>query len=324
MIQFPQLYRRLNRKMSSVQKRLFARQLRKDTGTHTIRNTDEPSVAIQKAQLHLSKPRTAKRKSSRIHPTKRSSSIQRSARYRQRRHSRVNTTRQLVNLIAMALVVAGCSWLMPKSGSSSGSSSGYNRLVSQDKPQITFYKSTYNSNNTPRAIMQMANTFRNDTFVKQSGNAYCLMYAVNNAIHPLGPATVAEFDAIQQQLAQNAGDVYYGPNLSDVEPEQGGNYNLDVMRMYFDQNNINHYTYVPQDKDQIHTTLRDKGILGFIMHTGTNTGGHYVALKHLSDSNDNWYIFADSLGIIMLIKTDDVAEFIESQNYTTIICVSTT
>lgn len=122
MIRFPQLYRRLNRKMSSVQKRLFARQLRKDTGNGTIRNTDEPSVAIQKAKLHLSKPRTAKRKPSSIQRTARSSSIQRSSRYRQRRHSRVNTTRQLVNLIAMALVVAGCSWLMPKSGSPSSSS----------------------------------------------------------------------------------------------------------------------------------------------------------------------------------------------------------
>lgn len=202
MIRFPQLYRRLNHKMSNVQKRLFARQLRKDTGNRTIHNNDEPSVAIHKAKLHLSKRRTAKRKPSSIHRTARSSSIQRSARYRQRRHSRVNTTRQLVNLIAMALVVAGCSWLMPKSGSSSGSNSGYNRVGSR---RLTWEEYLQN--------MQRQGTYAEDTqiqaysdmiqqpiwvIVKSREQGYIRLFDENYTI-PKIPIIIFNYDQIHFQ-----------------------------------------------------------------------------------------------------------------------------
>lgn len=327
MICFPKLYRKLDRKMSSVQKRLFARQLRKDTGNRTIHNNDEPSVAIQKAKSYVSKPRTAKRKTSNAHH---------SSRYRQRHHSSVDTTRQLVNLIAMALLVAGCSWLMPKSrsysGSKSGPKSGSKRLMPESsrsapsgscrlpglnrgKPKITLYD---DQTTIPENIMKMATEFRNYTFVKQSGNAQCLMYAINNVIFPFyKAATVEKFDYIQNELAQDAKDIM-GGECPDVEPQQGGYYSIDVLNKYFANNNIKYDRYEPKDYSQILTTLNDDGVFGFIMHSGSLTSGHYVALRKLTD---NWYIFADSLDTIMLIDKMSVPTFIMAQNYTSIIRV---
>ena len=133
MISFRSLYNKLNAKMTTDQKRIFARTMRHRTNDTSIKIGDEPSNVCRKAKKYLKAhpqhPRKRTRKSSPL--------VGETRTHRGKLSSGISVDDRIMGLIVMALVATGCLWLMPKGSTSS--KSGSSNSGSQPKYSSNYF-----------------------------------------------------------------------------------------------------------------------------------------------------------------------------------------
>ena len=180
MVSLNYLYNKLNAKMTKVQKRIFARTIRQRTNDTSIKIGDEPSTVCRKAKKYLKAHQQHHRKRTR----KSSPLVAQTHRRLRHVHEQSNgdsVDSGLMGIITMALIAAGCLWLMPK-GSSSGSSSSSSGSSSSGSSSGSSSSGSSSlslplSNRSTAFTQEQLNTLkRNNSFVPGKEHADLLEY----------------------------------------------------------------------------------------------------------------------------------------------------
>jgi hypothetical protein len=282
MVALQTLYRKLNRKMTAMQKKAFARSLRKETGNHSIRINDEPSVAAKKANdsLHArSRKATKRRRTSSTRATTTMQSARYSRRVRQRRRS--NSSGNLLNLIAMALFVAGCSQLIPKGVSS--------KLGSQGSAGRCKYKiELFNNRIPPSNIKKKLDDFITGYYQRQEASM-CMKHALNNLLH-------GAYADKQEIVTKNNLDSISSTN--NLQHNGAGDYELSTALLFLTENNILYTPYTENNQQP------NEIMCGIFIHYQ----GHYNCVKKF----DDWFVFIDSLAKpFVILHQSDLNNFLK-------------